>query len=56
MKDYIVAGSLMLAFVVTLAGLVGLRLNGTDANPLDELLLILGGGIAGATIPKKIGP
>lgn len=55
MKDYIVAGSLMLAFVLTLAALVLMRIQGTDANPLDELLLILGGGIAGATIPKKIG-
>ena len=51
MDKYVVALSLMIAFVLTLGCYVVLRLDGIEGGPLDELLLILGGAIAGATVP-----
>jgi hypothetical protein len=51
MRDYIVAASLMVAFVLTMVAYVILRLDNVEGGPLDELLLILGGAIAGATVP-----
>ena len=51
MDKHIVALSLLVAFVLTLAAYVLLRLDGIEGGPLDEGLLILIGAIAGATVP-----
>lgn len=52
MRDYIVHGALLVAFLVTLVSYVILQLNQPVQGPLDELLLVLGGAIAGAAIPR----
>lgn len=53
MRDYIVHGALVLAFVLTLAAYVAIQITGKGVSgPIDEALLILVGAIAGATVPQ----
>ena len=53
MRDYIVHGALLVSFLACLVVYALLQLDGTgQPGPLDELLLVLGGAIAGAAIPR----
>ena len=53
MREYIVHGTLAVAFILSLLAYVLLQLEGPgQPGPLDEMLLVLGGAIAGAAVPR----
>lgn len=49
--------ALFVAFVLTLGVYTVLQLESAGVTgPIDELLLILGGAVAGATVPRRTQP